>query len=135
MSSFKKSDTTTQTQSSVAGAPINNDATLKKANQVSNQSSLSATTFSSQSESEKKVSSSTTTANSSQQSDIITSPAIPKKKQRIVKIAKVQVGADFVIKSISKDIAASSSISSESKNKKFESSPSKTATVPSVSTS
>ena len=133
MSSFKKSDTTTQTQSSVANVPTNNDAALKKANQVSSQSSLPATTFSSQSE--KKVSSSTLAANSSQQSDIITSPTIPKKKQRVVKIAKVQVGADFVIKSISKDIAASSSSSSESKNKKFELSPTKTATVSSVSTS
>jgi len=128
MSSFKKSDTTTQ--STVSAVHTNNDVvTSRKADTVSNPSSLSSTTSTISS------TTSTTKANSLQQSEIITSPAIPKKKKRVVKIAKVQVGADFVIKSINKDIAASSSSSSESKNKKLESSPSKTATVSSVSTS
>ena len=105
MSSFKKSDTV-QVQTK-------NDLILKKTNVTSLPKSA--------------------TTNSLEQSDTkdsSPSSVVPKKKQRIVKIAKVQVGADFVIKSIGRDIATSA----EDKTRVSEpSSPARLATVSSVS--
>lgn len=114
MSSFKKSDTT-QAHSAVV-IPTKNDLASKKTDVVYHQSpSSTSSNCQPPSESKKSLTSSSTpstTADFSQQSDIKdSSPVIPKKKQRVIKIAKVQVGADFVIKSISKDIAAAASSS------------------------
>lgn len=111
MSSFKKSDTV-QVQTK-------NDLILKKTDVTSlPKSATSSTTRNSLGQSDTKDSS--------------PSSVVPEKKQRIVKIAKVQVGADFVIKSISRDIATSSP--AEDKTKVSEpSSPARLATVSSVS--
>lgn len=137
MSSFKKCDTTkvsSLVKPTKNGLGLNTN--VKQTNVTTSHQSSSATNFQSPSDNKKiltSTSTSTSAANLSQQSDVKdSSPAIPKKKRRVVKIAKVQVGADFVIKSISKDIVTASS---DSKNRIIVSSPTKATTVSSVSTS